>query len=225
MLDINRLVAVRDDEGREYLSRVEDSFPGWLVLARPLDLPALHSFATGEWLYVTWADQRGLTVAAGRLVETRLEGVVALWVVELNGEAWREQRRQYVRVAVSGPVHIRLGPAPGKSADAKPADAEPSGDAILSGQLCDLSEAAVRCTMAADVGSRCEPSLPATVHFEVGGDGYELAGQILKQLPSPRSDKHLDVVIVFDLKPEKADALRRTVFAEQLRIRNGLRNG
>ena len=109
-------------------------------------------------------------------------------MAEIVGEAWQEQRRQFLRAAIAGTV--ALSPTPGSGVpDTQPAE----------GSLVDLSEAGLRCA----VGSRREyltmPTTPVTVRITMADLDLTLAGKILYGRPMARRDGMLEVVVVFDL--------------------------
>jgi hypothetical protein len=212
--DINAPIVVRDLDGRTYPSRVEDVSTDALTIARPLNLPAEHPVDPGTEVEVGWTSWRGVTFLRGRLVRTRSEGAVRLWVLAITGESWREQRRDFVRTRAAGPVTLR------------PLGCEPEADAVA-GQLVDVSEAALCCTVEGRSASALADGAEVSVCFRFGdghggvegdGDGgFELRGRVSDRRPGIRSASLLDLVVTFDDPGRAADRLRREIFAEQLR--------
>ena len=203
--DLNDPVVLRDESGREFRSRVEDLAPGIVTVARPLDVrPDEYADAA---LSVTWGSSRGVVVLPTRLVESRAEGAVPLWSLAVTGPAVVEQQRRFVRVPAMGRVVLELA-------------AEGGPTSTVVGHLADVSEASLRCTMppaSADQLGSDPLAVVATFHF---GDG-DFAIPAHTQLRPRSVDRTtlVDVVVVFDEPVRDADALRKQVFAQQLRAR------
>jgi len=203
--DLNDPVVLRDDTGREFRSRVEDLAPGIITVARPLEVrPDEYADAA---LSVTWGSSRGVVVLPTRIVESRVDGAVPLWSLAVTGPAVVEQQRRFVRVPAMGRVVLEF----------------PAGDgttASVVGHLADVSEASLRCTMppasADQLGA--EPlSVVATFHF--GETDFAIPAHTQMRPRSADRSKLVDVVVVFDEPVRDADALRKQVFAQQLRAR------
>ncbi|MDQ2959081.1 MAG: hypothetical protein M3Y42_19260 [Actinomycetota bacterium] len=181
-----------------------------LILARPLDLPVEHEFGIGESMLVSWPDPTGITSATTELVESRLQGQIGLWVVRVLGDYRREQRRRYVRVPAVGPVRLSLIAAE---------SGQPFGQ--VTGHLVRISEAALRCAVrVADAGDLA-PELALVADFRLSGKEFTLAASVLKLEPCRHEKENLELVAVFQIDEDEAASLRRLVFAEQLRLRNG----
>jgi hypothetical protein len=211
---VNALVWIRGDD-RDYRSRVEDVSEESLVLARPLDLPVGHSFTTGSRLHVSWPSERGMTVLPTVLVGQLTEGAVGLWIAEIAGKPWTEQRREYVRVPIVGPVRLTLGKQPNRGTERAGAEA-----IVLDLQLVDISEAAVRCTAKLDsLLAQAPAHSEVDVHLELGGTPFDIPGRTLKLVPSALVPELCEVVVLFEQPVRQADALRRFVFAQQLKGR------
>ncbi len=158
-------------------------------------------------LSVTWGSSRGVVVLPTRLIESRSDGAVPLWSLAVTGPAVVEQQRRFVRVPAMGRVVLEL-PA---------ADASTSS---MVGHLADVSEASLRCTMppasADELGT--EPlGVVATFHF--GDADFAIPAHTLIRPRSADRTKLVDVVVVFDEPVRDGDALRKQVFAQQLRAR------
>ena len=222
---INRLIALRDDAGDEYRSRVEDVEDDYLVVARPLDLRTAHGFAPGSTLVVTWPDENGINAVPAELVESRTEGAVGLWVVQVSGESWREQRRAFVRVPVVGSVTVRIGAVPEEPTRTarRPQAAAAAELPETTGRLIDLSEAALRCALPSADLEAVGPGADVIAQFQAAGSDFEIPGTILKLTPSERQPGWTETVLTFSVSEDKASAIRRIVFAEQINIRNRVR--
>jgi hypothetical protein len=203
--EINDPVVLRDDE-LEYRSRVEDLAAGVLTVARPLDLPADHAYGAGSELQVTWSSPRGIAVLPTRIVETRIEQGLALWVLEVVRDGWIEQRRRFVRVPASGPVTL-LGRG---EAPVPP----------VHGYLDDVSEGALRCTVEKSPTTEALVlGVLVTARFRLGEGEFDVPGRILHRRASPPPARSTVLVVVFDEPVASADALRKEIFAQQLRNR------
>src|SRR3954471_6790328 len=97
-------LVLRDAESRTWPSRVEAIDPSTLTIARPFDLPLDGGPASGTALDLTWTSDGGAYSVPVRLVDTVRDGLVALWVVEPQGETTRAQRRAHFRLMLDGEV-------------------------------------------------------------------------------------------------------------------------
>jgi c-di-GMP-binding flagellar brake protein YcgR len=205
---INDPVVLRDEAGREYRSRVEDLEPGVLTVAQPLDLPAEHAFRPGTGMLVTWTCARGTAVLPTRLLGVHAEGRLRLWTMAITGDGWVEQRRRFVRVPASGPLTLRLrGDQPALEA--------------VSGHLLDMSEAALRCAVDATTAERLLANdVEVTAIFRFGDAEFAIPARTGFRRPSERPSEQAELVVIFDEPVECADALRKQIFARQLRTRH-----
>src|SRR5690242_3761086 len=104
-------VQLRDQHGSAHRSEVverDQQLPGTLLLAPPEDLPAECPFPPGTRLLVSWPDDHSYWVLPVVLVELRPSGTQQLLVAEVDDDAWREERRLYVRSALEAAVEIDL---------------------------------------------------------------------------------------------------------------------
>lgn len=209
---VNRLVTIADGTGREFPSRIEDITDGTLVLARPLDLPAEHDFELGGPVLLSWPDPTGIIRATTELVDVRAEGSVGLWEVRVLGDYQRDQRREFVRVPASGPVEL-----------SSIEDGEPDGAPLarLAGQLVRISEASIRCAVPRADAAQLRPDSPVQVDFEFRGQRFSLPASVLRPEPCRHDPETVELILLLRIDQDSADALRRLVFAEQLRLRNG----
>jgi c-di-GMP-binding flagellar brake protein YcgR len=211
---LNRPITLIADFGQAFASRVEDVGEYWLTVAKPLDLPVEHPFLEGAEFMTTWKGHDGIYVLPCQLLNSRREGVVRLWDMGVVGQPWHEQRRAYVRARASGTVTMRWS-----------LDGETEYESC--GALEDLSEAALRFVCRDDrvlaqdvVGATVSVSLSTRYKsFELQGDIVRIARSAVST--KTRESGPWDVVVRFTDPGKAADDLRRIVFREQLRDRNG----
>jgi c-di-GMP-binding flagellar brake protein YcgR len=206
--DINDPVVLRDHADREYRSRVEDLGEGLLVVARPHGLPADEPFDSGTELSVAWADARGgVTVLPTRILTAYAEGTLQLWSLIVTGPASVDQRRRFVRVTATGPVVLR----PGADDDTDETDA-------VTGSLLDVSEGGVRCAVRAGAADAFLAGDSAVVaEFRLGAADFAVPGRVEFLRPTTHPTEVEELVVVFDEPVADADALRKQVFAQELR--------
>src|SRR5215218_5537330 len=123
-------VVLRDQQGRAYRSDVVRSQPGVLFLQPPRDLPA-GAFKVGTRLLVTWPDDTSLLVLPVMLLSMSASDDLDLLAVQIEGTAWREERRRYARTNLDASLTISYD-----GVDGEPVE--------TSADLIDLSEAALR---------------------------------------------------------------------------------
>lgn len=201
---INDPIMLRDSVDREYRSRVEGVEPGVLTVARPLDLPADHDLVPGADLLVTWSCARGIAVLPVRLAGAHTENALPLWSMAVTGTGWVEQRRRYVRVPASSRVTLL------------PGGEVPAGEASV-GHLVDLSEGALRCTVDAAVADGLANDDEVTAAFRFGEGDFAIAARIGFRRQGARPREQAELVVVFDEPVHEGDALRRQIFAQQVR--------
>ena len=201
MPPVHRLVTITDSDGREYCSRVEDVGDGVLVFARPLTLPVEHEFAVGQPLLASWPDPDGLVLATVTLIETRAREHLGLWVTAVE-DLRRQQRRQYVRVPALGPLELAS-----------------TGGEQVSGQLLDVSEAALRCALRIADAEAATNVAGLLAGFTLAETRFSVPATLLRTEPSRKDDQLAECVLTFDIDEREAAELRRRVFAEQLRLR------
>jgi hypothetical protein len=197
--EINTLVDLRLDDGRDFPSRIEDTAVAVWTLAAPFG-GGVEPPETGSSMQVRWTSQRGQYIAPVRLLAVT-RGAVTCWTVELNGPVQLDQRRRYVRAGGGEPVTVR---------PAEPADAK-----VAIGRIVDISEGSVRCWLSpAEIGTGQE------VHVTVNLDNERLTipGTVLKAVER-NGGKELDLVVTFTLGEELAGLVRRYVMRAQLQAR------
>ena len=204
--DINDPVILRDRAGREYRSRVEDLGPDHVVVARPHDLPVEEVFGPDTEVEITWATGRGIGVLPTRIVEERREGALRLWSLAITGAARAEQRRRFVRVSAGGPVTLRL-------------DDDPEGAQTVTAGLVEVSEAALRCAVGVADGERLDPGgVAVTASFRFGDGHFTIPARVESRRPSAHPADVVELVVRFDEPVAEADALRKEVFGQQIRM-------
>ncbi|MFL6024070.1 MAG: hypothetical protein ACJ72O_12090 [Marmoricola sp.] len=202
--NVNDPIVLRDQTDREYRSRVEDVSVGLLVVARPLDLRADEPLGPGHEVNVVWADAAGVsTLLPTRILSAHAEGALDLWSVAVTGPAVRDQRRRFVRSPAVGSVVVRSATEESES---------------ISGTLIDLSEAALRCTIEAGAADGFLGSGDQVVaEFRFGSADFTVKGRLdfLRSTAHPAAFE--EVVVLFDEPVGAGDALRKEIFAKEVR--------
>ncbi|HEX8306243.1 MAG TPA: hypothetical protein VF612_15310 [Jatrophihabitans sp.] len=188
-------VVLRDQQGRSYRSDVVRSQPGVLFLQPPRDLPA-GALVVGTRLLVTWPDDTSLLVLPVMLLSRSTSDEVDLLAVQIESTAWREERRRYARANLDASLAISYD-----GADGTPAE--------TSGELIDLSEAALRGVVPTEHQALCRPRTPVQLRIDLAGDSFAISGYILQGKPTARADSGLEVVVLFHRPVERVEDLRR----------------
>ncbi|WGL53498.1 PilZ domain-containing protein [Nocardioides sp. BP30] len=196
--DVNQPVLLRGESG-EFASRVEGITEGALILARPFGLPLDTDLDIGRPFEVQWTSAVGLYAQSVRVTERAIDGKVRIWHAEPISKVRVTNRRAHVRVSVALPLILEYG------------------EEKFEASLLDVSEAALRCQMPQPLPTPEEgeePSLRA--HFNLGGAEFALDGDLFRSTP-----KRDITELVITLPPDERtrSALRRAVFAEQIRAR------
>ena len=189
------VVVLRDQQGRAYRSEVVRYQPGVLFLQPPRDLPA-GTLVVGTRLLVTWPDDTSLLVLPVMLRSLTASGDVDLLAVQIEGTAWREERRRYARANLDADLTIGYDGAAGAAVE-------------TSAELIDLSEAALRGVVAAEHQALCRPRVPVQVRIEIAGDSFDIGGYVLQGKPTARLDLGLEVVVLFHRPVPRVEELRR----------------
>jgi len=205
---VHCLVTLTDQLGRQFRSRIEDLGDDTLVLARPLDLPVEHAFGVGAPVLLSWPDRAGIVTVDTELVESQLPGRLGCWLVRVLGPYLVQQRRQFVRVPVAGLARLSVTDASGRA------------HGPLSARLMHVSEAALRCALPLDAAVGISLDDQAVVSFTMAGSTFSLDASVLKLEPAARDKAVAELVLAFRIDENQAAALRRLVFAEQLRLRD-----
>jgi hypothetical protein len=201
---IHDAVVLRDRDGRQYASRVENLGEGLVVVAQPAALAGEEAFPNGTELSVAWAEADELvTVLPTRILATHAEGAMTLWSLIVTGPASNEHRRRVERVEVTGPVVLR---SPGRDETA-----------AVTGSLIDLSEKAVRCSVR--TGSADEflsDRNDVVAEFSLGAATFVIPGRVEFARATKRPTQLEEVVVLFDEPVVDVDALRKHLFAQQV---------
>ena len=210
---VNDPVVLRDAEDRDYLSRVEDVRVGLLVVARPHDLPADGSVGPGREVDVVWSDGSGVSTALPtRILAAHAEGRVELLSLAVTGPGVRLQRRQFVRAPASGTVVLRVAPDDVDATDDAD-EAEP-----VTGSLLDVSEAALRCTVpAGSADGFLARGERVVAEFRYGDADFTVTGRAEFLRPTENPAAFEQLVVVFDEPVAAGDALRKEIFAQEVR--------
>ena len=201
--DVNQPVLLRGHEG-EYASRVEGVDGGALTLARPFGLPLDTSLDDGRPFDVEWTSAAGMHALPVRVTERSIDGKIRVWHAVPTGPARRSNRRAHVRVAVAIPVVIEV-----------------DGEQVTASAL-DVSEAALRCLLRDPLPPQAPDSVvadggrPVRVMFTLGGQEFALKGAIFRSTPTQGG---AELIITLPDDERTATAVRRAVFAEQIRAR------
>jgi hypothetical protein len=188
-------VVLRDQHGQAYRSEVARSQPGMLFLQPPRDLPA-GALIVGTRLLVTWPDETSLLVLPVMLLSVDHSGEGDLLAVQIQGTAWREERRRYARARLDARLGISYARADGQRVE-------------TSGELIDLSEAALRAVVPPEHQALRQPRLPVRARIELAEDSFEIDGYILLGKPAARMDLGLEVVVLFHRPVARVEDLRR----------------
>jgi hypothetical protein len=202
-------VQLRDQHGGAHRSEVverDGQLPGTLLLSPPEDLPADCPFSPGTRLLVSWPEDSAYWVLPVLLVELRSDGAHQLLVAEVDDDAWREERRQYVRSMLDASVELDL-----EVVD----ENDQPGPIGVPAEPIDLSEVALRGVVQPEHRDWFQPEVPVTVRLTLGGDHFDIPGTVLLAKPAARADHGLEVVVMFDRPVARVDDLRRHIAKQQ----------
>jgi hypothetical protein len=195
-------IELRDQHGSAHRSEVLECRrqpPGTLVLRPPADRPAERPFEPGTRLLVSWAEEGTYWVLPVLLVKLRTTGDAALLVTEVDDDAWREERREFVRSSLDARVLIDF--------EAEDSEGGP-GPREVPAELIDLSEVALRGIVSQEYRDWLVPRMPVTVRITLGGDHFRISSSVLLAKPAARIDLGLEVVILFNLPVDRVEELR-----------------
>jgi hypothetical protein len=193
---VNQPVLLRGEDD-EFASRVEDVADGALTLARPFGLPIETDLDDGRPFEVQWTSATGVYALSVRVTERAVDGRVRIWHAEPLGPARISNRRAHVRVEVVLPLTMEL-----------------LGETVT-GSVLDVSEAALRCQVN-ELPEIEQEDPPVRVQFSLSGADFGLDGTLYRRTPA-RSGYELVIILPEDERT--ASALRKAVFAEQIRAR------
>lgn len=194
---VNQPVLLRGEDG-EFASRVEDVAEGALTLARPFGLPLETDLDDGRTFEVQWTTATGVYALPSKVTERAVDGRIRIWHAVPVGPARVSNRRAHVRVSVALPMTIELE---GEKVDAF---------------LLDVSEAALRCQISEGQLETETEQPPVRVSFTLAGDAFGLDGILFRRTPGRAG---IELVITLPEDERTASAVRKAVFAEQIRAR------
>jgi len=199
--NIHDAVVLRDPVGREYPSRVENLGPRLVVVTQPHSLPSDEVFGNGTEISVTWADSDGaVMVLPTRILAAHADGPLQLWSLVVSGPPTLEQRRRVERVEVAAPVTLRSA----------------EDGTTVSGHLVDVSENAIRCSVAAGSVDRFLQDRGVIVaEFSLGSKDFAVPGRAEFLRPTKHPTLLEELVVLFDSPFADAEALRAQLGAEQ----------
>ena len=202
-------VVLRDQGGGSYRSRVEAVEAGQLVLFPPADSIGDRTMAPGTRLLVTWPDQFSLWVLPVVLVEVQPTADGAMLAVEINGEPWREERRQYARAVIPAELEIRFARAAALADPPTTSTAAGGSDTVaVPASLINLSEVALRCALPPAQQSLYQPRVPVTVEIGLPGGQFHIPGYVLQAKATAQPEVGFEVVILFDRPVDRVEELR-----------------
>lgn len=195
-------VELRDQQGGAHRSQVIEchrALPGTVILRPPLDLPAERPFEPGTRLLVSWPEDSAYWVLPVLVVDLRESEQGVQLVAEVDDDAWREERRKFVRSSLDATVLIDFAIADEQG------DPGPTG---IPAELMDLSEVALRGIVAADYRDWVRPHIPVRLRILLGGDLFRIGATVLLAKPAARLDLGIEVVFLFDRPVERVEDLR-----------------
>ncbi|MEO6701885.1 MAG: hypothetical protein ABI140_02070 [Jatrophihabitantaceae bacterium] len=200
-------IELRDQHGSAHRSEVlqcHREHPGTLVLSPPPDRPAERPFDPGTRLLVSWPEANSYWVLPVLLVELRAAEGSTLLVAEVDDDAWREERREFVRSSLDASVLLDF--------EVCDSEGEP-GPVGVTAELIDLSEVALRCIVSQQHRDWFQPHVPVAVRIELAGDLFRISSSVLLAKPAARLDLGLEVVVLFDRPVERVEDLRAHLVA------------
>ena len=162
--------------------------------------------------------------------------VVSAWQVQVTGAAVRVQRRNFVRVTLVTTLVVTLGDPEGADGPVgsdgtdgtdgtdglDPVEGQDAldGQVTVEGTTVDVSEGGLRSVLARELAAET----PVQVSFSFGEDHFELEARVVRAFPHPerpgyQGESRWDTALRFVSPDLAADALRKCIFAEQMRIR------
>ncbi|UDY22977.1 hypothetical protein [Nocardioides sp. Kera G14] len=212
---VNDPVHLADEEGEElpgFVLQVE----GDHVFTVRLDEGQVGQIGSNYDL-VWAADGSAVQQVRVVVVERLLIDGIPVARVHPNGEVRRVQRRQYVRVPAQREVRLMLDPIP--------LDPELLGvPKNIVGLTLDIAEAAVRCSVKPQDAAAYGVGTGVEAHFSLGAETFVIRGEIgrvreMTDLEPPR----VELVLMIEEEESVRTAIRRALFAEQVRLRAGAR--
>ncbi len=170
-----------------------------VLVATPRFRGDVEEPAPGTACTLTWTTAQGVVElpVAFDLATARTSDPAVLrhWWLVVTGEAVRVQRRDWFRCPVALPVTL----------------------AGLTGRTTDLGEGGLRCLLA---GPPPGAGTPVDVWLGLDDAGsVDVPGSVVRANQAARAPDHADTIVRFDDPDATGDAIRRVLFAEQLRLR------
>jgi PilZ domain-containing protein len=195
-------VELRDEDGGEHRTVVQAVADGLLTVRRPAALPPGVPLLIGAGLLVSWSSgENAVAKVAARITAIRYDGDLLLWDLGLLGEPWQEQRRRWVRVALTGPITV--------TEVVDEARTLPPG--VEHGELLDISEVALRCVIPAGAIWASRRNARVSLSFALPDQQLELVGRVLTSRIPAGTPNRREVVAQFEPDPAQTEALRRYV--------------
>lgn len=202
--NLNDPVVLRDQADREYPSTVENLGVGLVVVAKPDSLPEDEPFGAGTEVSIVWADAAGdAIVLPARILAEHGDETKLLWSLAVTAPAFKAQRRRHVRVEAEGVVELR-----------SPAGEDDSEADAVVGNLVDVSEGAIHCTV--EVGSAdgfLGASNQVIAGFRLGSTDFAVPGRAEFLRSTARPSELEALVVLFDEPVPDLDALRKEIDA------------
>lgn len=203
---INEPVHLIDDEGHQS--------PGVVVLAQrhepiAVRIDAGPSAALGALMALTWSIGPDVFQVEVMVIDRRVVDGVPAVGLEPRGPITKIQRRRYVRVPVQRPILVEVDPVP---------IGEPAGRAT--GLTLDIAEASLACSLSERHAETFCNGTQVRVTFELDGIDYVLAGTVAQVRRVRDADKpRVEFVVMLEVTESERTAIRRALFAEQIRMR------
>ena len=195
---VNSRVSLQLGEGaRTVPSRIEDTRPGELVVAAPVDLPPEEVPLEGDVVLVGWASRSGWNQVPVVVRSVHRRPVPALHT-SVAGPVTSIQRRAYARAPENGPAEIVIG------------------ELTVIGHLLDLSEGGLRCVVG--VNAPLEQGDCAGVRFVIDAEPVNTDANIVRTRARSGVSRELGLAFVA-IDSRDGDRIRRHVFAKQARMR------
>lgn len=168
---------------------------------RPVPLPP------GSPIVIGWATELGYLEAEGVLTDTAVD-VVLTWEVDAN-RVLRKQRRAAFRLPVALPIAMLE----------RSREAPVDGVSPVEGRTRDVSEVGVRCVLPMPDAPETDDEVLVTVAIP---DEEAISSRARVVWSRPSNSSHVEVALAFSEDDhQRAERLRRFVFAEQLDRRAG----
>jgi hypothetical protein len=196
-------VVLRSQEGAAHLGTVTALSPG--RIAFELEDDHDRTFMIQERVLVTWPDNAGVMCLPTVIIDVPLYDD-RLWLAQATGDPWSEQRREFIRAAIIGTVALRRT----DSLD------------IAIGELIDLSEAGLRCSISERHADLAEPGTEVTLSVVLDQEeDFQLSGKVLYGRHAARADGRLEFVVIFDRPIVQVERLRFHIGLAERKGENG----